>query len=817
MACQTTTKKQKKTVRPIVAAPKFENIPSMLKVKKNWVLWKYVRKDKKWTKPPYRTDGSFASTSDQSTWTTFDEVKNIYEKGGFDGIGYVFDGSDNLKGVDLDHILEQDTIKEDCRNVLNNLNSYTEFSPSDEGVHCLVYSDLNLGKNKCKKGNIELFQDSSFFTFTGNILSEYPKTIEDRNHEFRLIYNAYFAMNSDKLIPEDERKEEEKKKKDVDEEIPNLDDEEVIRIAAQLSETKFNKLMEGEWQFLGYPSSSEARMALLDMLAYYCSGKLQIDRIFRRSELYEQCKDKWDRLAESEIAKAISGCKGHYRSSNDEQSECIINISKVKRLHEQVELAIGAICKYNLPPVIFNRSGELCSIVEVDDNNYRISRLEKGAIRQLLSKSSRWVKSAGKNKLEDVYPPIPVVESIYGLNELNIPRLAGITTLPIVRSDGSIFNTKGFDFKSGYYYMPPKDFDIPLIPEAPTKEDSIKAAEYIKEELFLDFPFVDEASKTNAIAALLTPIVRPMIEGCTPLALIDKTTPGTGASLIVNIISIVATGKNADMTKDPGSEEEWRKTLFSLLYEGKYIICFDNVDANLGSSTLSLVLTSSSIESRILGKSKTVNVPNRSVWMAKGNQLQVAGDIARRSYLIQMDAKMAEPWTRDTKGFKHPNLIAFTKQNRAKILEAIYTMIRAWVEAGKPCCNLSMGNFEEWINIVGGILEYAGLKDFMTNPPWKSQLDVNANEWEAFIGVLHDEFGEKEQTTNELMLKLKNNRNLNDVLPTEIEEAIKKDSSRSLGKILSKKNNVRYKNGLMMVVTKGNKNISWYKVLKVKN
>jgi hypothetical protein len=50
------------------------------------------------------------------------------------------------------------------------------------------------------------------------------------------------------------------------------------------------------------------------------------------------------------------------------------------------------------------------------------------------------------------------------------------------------------------------------------------------------------ANKANALAAFLTTIVRPMISGCVPLALIDKPAPGTGASKLLDLISIVATG-----------------------------------------------------------------------------------------------------------------------------------------------------------------------------------------------------------------------------------------------------------------------------------
>ena len=43
-----------------------------------------------------------------------------------------------------------------------------------------------------------------------------------------------------------------------------------------------------------------------------------------------------------------------------------------------------------------------------------------------------------------------------------------------------------------------------------------------------DFPFVDDASRANSLALMLTPILRQAIPGPVPLALIDKPKRGTG-------------------------------------------------------------------------------------------------------------------------------------------------------------------------------------------------------------------------------------------------------------------------------------------------
>jgi putative DNA primase/helicase len=137
------------------------------------------------------------------------------------------------------------------------------------------------------------------------------------------------------------------------------------------------------------------------------------------------------------------------------------------------------------------------------------------------------------------------------------------------------------------------------------------------------------------------------------------------------------------------------------------------VDSNLSSSALANVLTAPNVEGRILGKSEMVSIPNSACWYATGNNLEVAGDLGRRSYLIQMDAQDAKPWERDATEFRHHDIKKWIKDNRGYLVAAALTMVKAWIIAGKPKAQgKPMGSFEEWAETIGGILGYAGVKGF---------------------------------------------------------------------------------------------------------
>jgi primase-polymerase (primpol)-like protein len=773
--------------RPIAPTPTFENAPLYLVDKKNWVLWRYEWKGTKWTKPPCKVDGTYASPNDLDTCASFEEVKTAYEQGGFDGIGFVFDGQDNLIGIDLDHVIDSNGTKEWAKKVLDNLNSYTEYSPSGKGAHCLAFSPPILDKARRKKGDIEIFQSKAFFTFTGNLMEGYPTTIEKRTDEIRAVYEAYFASSDEEdSIPQGERENEET----GEDEILHLDDAEVIRIAERLSGNKFKQLMAGQWEDLQYKSSSEARMALLNMLAYYCDGKIQIDRIFRKSGIFHLCSDKWERLAEDEIGKAMVGCKGHYRSSSETKADHPRIVVNDRNLCEVVNESLDALKEINNPPKIFQRGRILCRVIRDDDSLLAIEQLNEASLKLLMSEAAEYIQTQKKAE-KVVFPPRDIVQGILSLEDLPFPRIKGITNVPIVRLDGSICTNPGYDPLSEYYY----DGNLNLtLPENSTKEDAKAAAKYILDEVLVDFPF-DDAGRANALAGMLTPVIRPYIRGLIPLLVINKSTPGTGASLYMDCVYLIAEGMPANMSSLPKNEEEIRKQITSALFKGTRLICYDNQDDEVQSGTLSRALTSTIWEDRFLGQTKMLSLRQQACWYITGNNVILGGDLPRRCYECYMDAKHPNPCTRT--GFKHEYLKEWVKDHRSELVNALLTMTKAWVNAGKPAgkSGKTIGSFEDWVKVIDGILTFAGVKGFLGNLNYE-QIDTDAGEWGAFIVALYKATKDKSFTSKDLINLIGKNSDLENSLPSEIMESKNKPGfAKIFGSAFMKKKNRRYEAG----------------------
>lgn len=426
---------------------------------------------------------------------------------------------------------------------------------------------------------------------------------------------------------------------------------------------------------------------------------------------------------------------GHHRQSG------LPNIqANDRQLRDVTNESLAALRAFNNPPSLFVRAGKPVCVHKEETGRHIITDATDRIIRNRLTRAADFyeITMEGFRKCS---PPMDMVKDILATPpmEWEFPVLQGIIEAPAFREDGTIITAPGYDEQSGLYYAQQDGLDMPELPEHPTA-DHIDVAVKMLHGIISDFPFVDVASRTNAIAAILTPVVRPAIKGPTPLALFDATTQGTGKSLLSEVVSLITSGREAPMFSAPRDAEEWRKALTSVLREGSAVVVIDNVSYRLDNGDFCKALTETTHGDRVLGKSQTINLPVRCAWIATGNNIQLGGDLPRRCYWIRMDAKCSKPFQRT--GFKHKRLKEYVLKHRGELLAALLTLARAWFVAGRPEPSLTpVGSFEDWSVIVGGVLQHAGIAGFLDNSnQLYDQADIASMQWEAFLKMLDTVF-----------------------------------------------------------------------------
>lgn len=181
----------------------LDTIPTELRSRHQWVCWRREQRKDKWTKIPVQVDGANARANDSQTWTTFEEAAGAAER--FDGIGFVFSPDDPFCGIDLDAVVQLDTgeLHQAAMAIVEQLDSYTEVSPSGTGLHIVVRAQLNGGPNRTSKtpwgAEFENYDRERYFCMTGNRLR--GATAEPRQAQLDAVRADLFPTRNGTATP----------------------------------------------------------------------------------------------------------------------------------------------------------------------------------------------------------------------------------------------------------------------------------------------------------------------------------------------------------------------------------------------------------------------------------------------------------------------------------------------------------------------------------------------------------------------------------------------------------------------------------------
>ena len=409
--------------------------------------------------------------------------------------------------------------------------------------------------------------------------------------------------------------------------------------------------------------------------------------------------------------------------------------------------ALAALKAANAPPHLFSRAGGVARVAvgcnESGERVPKVQQLDVDAMRGELSNAADWVvrrpSRENGNFLVANLPPLAIARDLLALPDLDLPRLVGVITCPTFAADGTPIVADGYHASSGLWHHRTLG-DMEPIEESPSKA-AVSSARDALFGIVAEFPFVDAASRAHALALMLLPFVRPLIEGPTPLHAVDAPTPGTGKDLLVKAALWPALGYAIGATTAPKDSDEWRKKITSALVDGGPAILWGNVGRRLDSEHLAAVLTEVEWKDRQLGHTRALSLPNRAVWAATGNNLTFSRELARRVVWIRLDARREVPEQRT--GFRHPNLLHHVRLERERLVHAALTLVQAWLAAGRPAGEQIMGSFESYAEILGGILEVVGVRGFLANSgELRRQADSETAEWREFVGAWWERWGD---------------------------------------------------------------------------
>jgi putative DNA primase/helicase len=113
-----------------------------------------------------------------NTWTSFDQAYDTYRRHHNEqvhGIGFVLRQADPYVAVDLDRCVHEQEIDPQAVEVISSLGSYTEISPSGQGIRILLACP-GFHQN-ARRAAIEVYSYGRYVTITGQHVPGTPPTI----------------------------------------------------------------------------------------------------------------------------------------------------------------------------------------------------------------------------------------------------------------------------------------------------------------------------------------------------------------------------------------------------------------------------------------------------------------------------------------------------------------------------------------------------------------------------------------------------------------------------------------------------------------
>lgn len=465
-----------------------------------------------------------------------------------------------------------------------------------------------------------------------------------------------------------------------------------------------------------------------------------------------------------------NGVAHHHEMPPEEASDCDERPA-IKIVAGEIPRAVGELCAALVADdkELFQRAGELVTIAreperrETYDSDKRqgrsiltrpgtprVRKLPFAALQLRAAQVAFWQRFDPKRaewKASD--PCVSTIQSFSASPETwhGIPPLRGIIETPFLAPSGRIVDRPGYDEETAYFLLP--SCSPGRIADKPTREHAREALRYLWTEMACDFPFkgmtepsaadperllqwakaIDTPDAFIGLAAVLTLLARPAILGAVPGLVFEAASQGSGKSLQMHAVSMIATGRLASTATYPmkdgrPDDQELEKVLGAYALSDAAIIAFDNIRGTLGGPAIEQRLTARRESSfRVLGASERRTLPWHALFLFSVNNASMNDDMANRVLVSRVESPREDPRSRPRSSLRHPELPEALEARRDRLVRAALVVLRSYVAAredGETSSEIegdTMGSFEAWSRIVPPAIRWAGGPDILRARP----------------------------------------------------------------------------------------------------
>lgn len=344
-------------------------------------------------------------------------------------------------------------------------------------------------------------------------------------------------------------------------------------------------------------------------------------------------------------------------------------------------------------------------LVRIDVNTGRLTRLNLADTELLLSRKLLTLDLQGrvlKIKGKDVSTFLNQSKHD-GFEEID-----SVVLHPLINEIGVIDTKPGFDEERKIYFIYKEDSYYRYKKDVFTKEDAIKADEYLT-DMLSEVPVASENDLSAIKCAVITAVLRMMLNK-SPAIGVNGNTPGVGKSYLCQCLTWIFCKKQAKATNVPKDPEERSRFLAAKLRnKDDGVIYFDDLRGVMeNNSTFNTCITDDTYEARVIGESTTFVVKTKALYLWNGNNVILTKDQSRRCILINLqeneDIVLIKKFRID--------LLEYIKKHIEKIQMAALTIAAAYAQANFPSVsNENIRGFDDWNNYCRKPLLWIGNRE----------------------------------------------------------------------------------------------------------
>jgi hypothetical protein len=321
----------------------------------------------------------------------------------------------------------------------------------------------------------------------------------------------------------------------------------------------------------------------------------------------------------------------------------------------------------------------------------------------LLENYVRWVARKKDGSTYSAALPKPFIVALMEDPNSTLPVVRVINTSPLVTMSGHVIDGVGLDRDTGLVHRIDPVLRESLPADKPTDEEIKQALAFLLDEWLVDVT-LDRVGKCVAIMLALTVLERALLPE-RPAFFVTAGQRGGGKTTLIMMIIAAVLGRRPAAAAWSDSVEERKKALFAYLRQSVAALVWDNIarGSTISCPHIEAAITAPEISDRVLGVSEAETVPATTVQIFTGNSIGPRGDMASRSFVLSLNVDRPDPENRD---FKNADALAWTQQNRIKILTALYTILIGGA-LRRPDGQTAKTRFKPFWSLIGWPVEYA--------------------------------------------------------------------------------------------------------------